>query len=117
MIRGALVLHKVNENKEPLQGATFYLTHVETDGKESDVELTGADGVYAYKEAHSGLFAKSYVYATDATGNLKVTGLPYGTYKIYEKQAPAGYIKVDSAYECTIENPVSYTHLTLPTKA
>nr|MCR5419649.1 choice-of-anchor A family protein [Lachnospiraceae bacterium] len=100
-IFGALELLKVDGEGNELSGATFYLVKVE-DGSERNVKTDGSAGVYNYDKTAGFLSIKQILETNGAS--LKVTGLPYGTYRIYEEKAPEGYNKVDTPFEFIIDS-------------
>ncbi|MBR4719821.1 MAG: Cna B-type domain-containing protein [Lachnospiraceae bacterium] len=101
-IHGDMLLHKVKkegDKLDPIAGATFRLYRSnEVQNTESTVLTSGSDGKYIYDE--EGTFQEL---ATDKDGNLSVTGLPYGTYRIYEDKAPYGFLKIEGARKFAIK--------------
>lgn len=83
-ITGGFELHKV-DGTTPLAGATFTLWADEA--KKTQIKTSGSAGVYAF-DANGDAAAM----VTDAGGILKVSGLPYGTYYVFEETAPSGYM-------------------------
>ncbi len=104
-IYGSIDLKKVDDDGNGLSGATFYITRVDGED-ETGVELEGSMGIYAYKGLYDGFLQGSRKDVIDTTGGgeLTVTGLPYGTYRVYENKAPEGYKKVSAPYEYSIVN-------------
>jgi len=100
-IYGEFSLRKVDDNRQPLEGAQFSLVKIE-DGKSVNVELDGSAGHYTFVKT-KGLVSVKKILDTDGA-NLSVTGLPYGTYRIKEEKAPEGYKKVDNEYEFIIDS-------------
>ncbi len=101
-ISGGLELYKVDAKSSALSGATFYMTTVEN-GSERNVKVSGSAGTYTFDSVGALLSSKVIMDTTDA-GKLSVTGLPYGTYRVYEETAPAGYNKKESPYEFIIDS-------------
>ena len=95
-IFGSLELKKVDAAGTALTGATFKLYSV-LDNKETEVKTNGSEGLYVYDENGS-----KQTLSTTSAGKLSVTGLPYGTYRVYEETAPDGYNKKESPYEFNI---------------
>lgn len=98
-IYGSLKLKKVDDKKNALAGAEFSLYRI-VDGNEKKVEVSGDAGVYAYSRTAGllslqGNLVTNNVEGSENMGILTVTGLPYGTYKVYEEKAPEGYNKLE----------------------
>lgn len=115
-IEGDFLLHKVDDSKEqnPLAGAKFML-YCTNGGNETAVRTSGRDGLYSYDE--NGIATEL---DTDAKGNLSVTGLPYGNYRIKETKAPEGYNLAASPVEFKIDKNgavVEYYFPNTPVKA
>ncbi|MBQ7260878.1 MAG: hypothetical protein IJR19_05930, partial [Lachnospiraceae bacterium] len=110
-IFGSIKVKKVDDNDAPLSGASFVVTKV-TDGREANVELEGVNGEYTFKSLLDSLWERLTSRGTEAQvkdagdnkGCLTISGLPYGTYKVYEYSAPEGYKKVETPYEFTIDS-------------
>ena len=110
-IFGSIKVKKVDDNDAPLSGASFVVTKV-TDGREANVELEGGNGEYTFKSLLDSLWERLTSRGTEAQvkdagdnkGCLTISGLPYGTYKVYEYSAPEGYKKVETPYEFTIDS-------------
>lgn len=98
-IVGSLELNKVDATGIALAGATFKLYRV-FDNKETQVNTNGNEGIYVYDENGS-----KQTLSTTLAGKLSISGLPYGTYRIYEETAPEGYNKKESPYEFNIGTP------------
>ncbi|MBO4902283.1 MAG: Cna B-type domain-containing protein [Lachnospiraceae bacterium] len=115
-IKGNLKLHKVDNAKNGLTGATFDLVRVDN-GAYHEVKVSGSAGVYAYTGLESSdyrgtsvlqnitdfvkaIFAtKKGKLETNDQAILTVANLPYGHYEVYEITPPDGY-------EPNAENPV-----------
>ena len=93
-VLGSVLLYKVDEDKNPLKGATFklYATKPRNIG-DSFATLINKDHVYEYGE-----------YVTNDNGAIKVTDLPWDDYFFVETQAPKGYeiLEKDKTYDFTI---------------
>ena len=89
-IYGSLKLTKVDADGNELTGAEFYLVQV-IDGEERNIKVDGADGTYVYDKTAGFLSTRQVLVTNGAV--LSVTGLPYGTYRVYEDKAPEGYNK------------------------
>ena len=82
---------KVNQSDEKLSGVTFYLKKDDPDNPTfypvkpdmTQIKDGSNNGVYEVK--------------SDQDGNFTFTGLVEGTYEVWEKQAPEGYITPDKA--------------------
>ena len=85
---GNVQITKTDDNMNPLSGAEFKLYAYADGAKGAQINVTGSDGVYAYSEAPTDV-----VMTSPASGVVKVTGLPYGTYAFVEAKAPAGYVR------------------------
>ena len=92
-IRGDLILYKIDDDGNKLEGATFTLYRSdESKDTKSPVKTSGSTGSYKYDES-----GEVQELSVNSEGILNVTGLPYGTYRIYEEKAPDGYNKDDRA--------------------
>ncbi len=100
-IYGSLKLKKVDSDGNELKGAKFALVSV-IDGDEKNVKVDGAAGSYTYNKTAGFLSTKQILDTNGAY--LEVTGLPYGTYRVYEEKAPEGYNRVDSPFEFKIDS-------------
>ncbi|RAV13834.1 SpaA isopeptide-forming pilin-related protein [Paenibacillus contaminans] len=76
VIRGAIVVTKVNELNEPLQGAEFGL--YDENGKLVKAAVSNSEGIASFKD------------------------IPYGSYNLKELAAPESYQKSDDAIEIKI---------------
>ncbi len=95
-ILGSLSLNKVDGSNQKLSGATFKLYEVDANGRETQVKTAGGNGMYSYSAS-----GEKQLLSTNA-GSLSVNMLPYGIYRVYEIDAPAGYEKNEAPYEFTI---------------
>ena len=100
---GTIKVHKRTEGDLNISGITFYLKGTSDSGREINIPAT-----------------------TDKDGVAVFENVPVGTYMVIEdeKTVPYGYLvaaekEVTVTYAETVDTdiPVSYTHLTLPTKA
>mgnify|MGYP004649162527 CR=1 FL=1 len=82
-----LVINKLNNSEEKLQGAEFKIYQKDTENNEVII----ASGTKA---------------TTDVNGQIKLTGLSAGTYYIQETKAPEGY-KLDSTVKTFVINETS----------
>ncbi|MBQ7588950.1 MAG: choice-of-anchor A family protein, partial [Lachnospiraceae bacterium] len=96
-IYGSLLLHKVDSDGKSLAGASFKLMSVDADGKEVQITTSGKGGSYKYDKSGT-----AQTLDTDKDGVLSVTGLPYGSYRVYEVKAPEGYNLVNIPREFVI---------------
>ncbi|MEE8704903.1 MAG: isopeptide-forming domain-containing fimbrial protein [Olsenella sp.] len=98
---------KGNSAPSSVRDYTFKLNLVKVDSSKQSTKLSGAkftiqatkpdegDGTQ-YVQADGSLGATAYVFETDSTGSIAVSGLDVGRYTVVETQAPSGYNKVDS---------------------
>ncbi len=99
-IYGSLKLRKVDDNGKELTGATFYLVQV-VNGSENNVKVSGSNGVYTFDKTAGFLSTKQILTMNGSA--LEVKDLPYGTYRVYEEDAPVGYNKIESPFEFKID--------------
>ncbi len=80
VIRGDLVINKLDQDIEPLAGAKFNITH-ETLGPEPTIE---PEASYTYDFTDT--------YTSDNNGKIIIENIKYGNYLLVESEAPEGYI-------------------------
>ena len=101
-------LQKIDSDGHGLEGAVFQIKSV--NGKELTLatELDGVDigGLGTVKKIVNGE-TKTFESAFETTGSLQtITGLPDGTYRLYEVYVPAGYISTLPYIEFNITDRV-----------
>ena len=97
---GEVIINKYDaETNEPLSWAEFELR----DEQGNTLNLEEAEDSYIYrKEESENTTTKVY---TNEDGMLRITGLPYGDYVIYETNQPAGYIYgTENSYNFSIND-------------
>ena len=77
--------------------------------------LQAADGSYVQADGSKG--PQAYEFVTDNDGNIEVSGLDAGVYRLSETQAPAGYDKIGRDVSITITSAKDQTSLTSLTAA
>ena len=87
----------MDSDGKSLAGATFKLMSVDADGKEVQITTSGKGGSYKYDKSGT-----AQTLDTDKDGVLSVTGLPCGSYRVYEVKAPEGYNLVNIPREFVI---------------
>ncbi len=100
MYKGAVILNKVDEEKQRLEGADFTLwrkIYYTDPTKISDDLETGEDDTGTYYWKHIG-----ETLTTDSNGQISVSGIPFADYRFIETAAPDGYILDDTPQEFTI---------------
>ena len=116
-ITGNLDVIKVDDKGNKLTGAQFSLQKlVGNDWK--NVKLQGSNGHYSYDKKDATALLKQKLDTDGAT--LSVTGLPYGSYRMYEEKAPEGFNKVTSPYLFSIDEQdkhIEYNFVNTPVLA
>ncbi|MCR5233951.1 MAG: DUF5979 domain-containing protein, partial [Lachnospiraceae bacterium] len=100
-IYGSLDLKKVDQDRNGLEGAEFYLVKVE-DGSEKNVKLNGENGSYSFDKEAGNVSERQTLVTNGAL--LSVKDLPYGTYRVYESKAPKGYNRIETPFEFVIDS-------------
>ena len=96
-VTGTLRINKTGSDGTELEGARFTVR----DASDNAVYFTySGNGVYEY--AHAGDAGAADAVTTQADGAATLTLLPYGSYKLNETAAPAGYDANDAEYHFTI---------------
>lgn len=97
---GAVLVTKVDENGQPLGLAQFvlqqkvYQTEEELPA-EGDAAGTDEKGAYFWKEFKTNL-------SSDENGQIVITDMPQGDYRLVETQAPEGFIRLTEPVEFSI---------------
>lgn len=86
-----------------IDGAEFIITQG-SGNDEKGLVLTGSNGTYSFASLGSNKNAATTITTADAV--LTVSGIPYGTYNIYETKAPEGYDKKDGSKTFVIDGVV-----------
>lgn len=101
---------------------TYKLSLVKLDASSSTTHLAGArftlqaaDGSYVQADGSKG--SQAYEFVTDNDGNIEVSGLDAGVYRLSETQAPAGYDRIGRDVSITITSAKDQTSLTSLTAA
>lgn len=98
---GVLLVHKVDEEGNSVGQAEFVLQQkVSVDSQEQvpDGAESGSDGngTFYWKEFSANL-------VSDANGQIVITDMPKGSYRVIETKTPDGYIPSSVPYEFSIE--------------
>ena len=91
-LTGSVTMTKTGMNGAALDGATFKLVSIASDGTETTV--SGADALVTGNnyEMSNGTVSKD---DGGTTGQITVSGLPWGTYQFVETEPAPGYVGVD----------------------
>ena len=96
---------------------TYKLSLVKLDASNSSTHLAGAkftlqaaDGSYVQADGSKG--TNPYEFTTDSDGNIAISGLDAGVYRLSETEAPAGYEKIGKDVSVTITSAKDQTSLT-----
>ena len=100
-----ITIQKLSLDGKGLQGAVFQLKEI-GDGGKSATLVTGIDGLGTVTKTVNGS-EKTYESAFESNGEVQVfSGLPDGTYRLYEVYIPDGYISTYQFIQFTLENSV-----------
>ncbi|MCH5296726.1 MAG: SpaH/EbpB family LPXTG-anchored major pilin [Ruminococcus sp.] len=103
---GAALFKKVDASTNAgLAGAEFELQ--DANGNKINVSSTG-DGEYVVNPS-----ANSYVVTSGTNGKIYIKGLAYGSYKLVEVKAPAGYQLITAPFEFTVGANTATTEVTI----
>ena len=94
-------------NTNNVQGHTKAIIHkyeMKLDGSQTQTPVQGA--AFKITRTTNGQNNTVGTYVTDKDGNISISDLAYGTYKVQETRIPAGFEKVDDfTFSLTPENP------------
>lgn len=98
---GAVLVHKVDEDGNFVGQAEFVLQqkiYVDSENDIPDDAESGSDegGTFYWKEFSADL-------VSDENGQIVITDMPKGDYRVIETRTPAGYIPSSQPYEFSIE--------------
>ena len=98
---GVLLVHKVDEAGNSVGQAEFVLqqkVYVDSPEQIPDDAQSGSDesGAFYWKEFSANLLS-------DANGQILITDMPKGSYRVIETKTPEGYIPSSVPYEFSIE--------------
>lgn len=99
-------IQKVDEDGSGIEGAVFQLKTVSNNGHSEELATTieSIRGIGNVTKAVNGE-TKTYLSAFESTGGVQTfSGLPDGTYRLYEVYIPAGYISTFRYIQFTIDN-------------
>lgn len=83
------------KSTDALKGAQFVIAHVNDDSAETFMAKDASSGAWSdLGAAKPAVDATTGVFTTDANGKIAMSGLPAGTYHVYEIKAPAGYTNI-----------------------
>lgn len=81
------------KSTKDLKGARFVIARV-NGNDETFMAKDATSGVWSDLKERPDVDAKTGVFTTDANGNIAMSGLPAGTYHVYEIKAPTGYTNI-----------------------
>lgn len=81
------------KSTKDLKGAQFVIARV-NGNDETFMAKDATSGVWSDLKKRPDVDAKTGVFTTDANGNIAMSGLPAGTYHVYEIKAPTGYTNI-----------------------
>lgn len=81
------------KSTKDLKGAQFVIARV-NGNDETFMAKDATSGVWSDLKERPDVDAKTGVFTTDANGNIAMSGLPAGTYHVYEIKAPTGYTNI-----------------------
>lgn len=84
---------KVIGSTNDLKGAQFVIARVNSDSTETFMAKDADSGAWSNLDARPDVDATG-VFITDTNGNIAMSGLPAGTYHVYEIKAPTGYTNI-----------------------
>lgn len=87
------VVKKIDEQQQPLDGATFEL-HKQEDCSDAAMQFIKTGNTYRLAENDEITQPASELTSTITAGEAKIAGLAAGTYYLKEMEAPAGYNKL-----------------------
>lgn len=106
---GDIQIQKLDGAGEGLPGAVFVLKTVGNEGKSeapATISIASIGGLGDVTKEVNGI-SVTYQSAIETTGKPQtISGLPNGTYRLYEVYVPAGYISTYRYIQFTIENQV-----------
>lgn len=82
------------QSSDALEGAQFIIARVNGGSTETFMAKDATSGAWSDLGTRPAVDAPTGVFTTDANGKIVMSGLPAGTYHVYEIKAPTGYTNI-----------------------